>query len=109
LKITDAVYALDSTKGNYVYVVLGKEIILIDTGRSKNGEGILSDLKSMNVEPVDINHIFITHHDMDHTGSLLTWSRQQVLKSGHLRRIFLLYVVKKILVDLKNLLNILLK
>jgi len=70
LKITDTVYALDSTKGNYVYVVLGKEIILIDTGRSKNGEGILSDLKSMNVDPIDIKHIFITHHDMDHTGSL---------------------------------------
>lgn len=70
MKITDEVYALDSTKGNYVYVILGKEIILIDTGRSKNREGILNDLKSLNIEPGDIKHILITHHDMDHIGSL---------------------------------------
>ena len=70
MRVTDEVYALDSTEGNYVYVILGEETILVDTGRPKNGEGILNDLKSMKIKPQDIKHILITHHDMDHVGSL---------------------------------------
>ena len=70
MKISDEVYALDSTKGNYVYLILAEEIILIDTGLPKNGEGILNDLKSMDIKPQDIKHILITHDDMDHVGSL---------------------------------------
>lgn len=70
MKIEENVYALDSTKGNYVYLILGKEITLIDTGLPKNGEAILNELKSMNIKPHDIKHILITHDDMDHVGSL---------------------------------------
>jgi glyoxylase-like metal-dependent hydrolase (beta-lactamase superfamily II) len=76
MKISDEVYALDSTEGNYVYVILGEEIILVDTGRPKNGEGILNDLKSMDIKPHDIKHILITHHDMDHVGSLAFLQRE---------------------------------
>ena len=70
MKISDEVYALDSTKGNYVYLILAKEIILIDTGLPKNGKGILNELKSIDIKPHDIKHILITHDDMDHVGSL---------------------------------------
>ncbi len=70
MKISDEVYALDSTKGNYVYLILAEEIILIDTGLPKNGIGILNELKSMDIKPQDIKHILITHDDMDHVGSL---------------------------------------
>ena len=69
LKVTNDVYALDSTKGNYAYLILGEEIVIIDTGRPGQGKGILNDLKSMNIEPQDIKHILITHHDVDHVGS----------------------------------------
>ncbi len=70
MKISDEVYLLDSTKGNYVYLILAKEIILIDTGLPKNGKGILNELKSMDIKPHDIKHILITHDDVDHVGSL---------------------------------------
>jgi glyoxylase-like metal-dependent hydrolase (beta-lactamase superfamily II) len=70
LKVTDNVYALDSTKGNYAYLIFGEEIILIDTGRPGQGKGILNDLKSVGIEPQDVKHILITHHDVDHIGSL---------------------------------------
>jgi glyoxylase-like metal-dependent hydrolase (beta-lactamase superfamily II) len=70
MKISDQVYALDSTKGNYVYIVLAEEIILIDTGLPKNGKNILNELESMDIKPHDIKHILITHDDMDHVGSL---------------------------------------
>lgn len=70
MKISDEVYLLDSTKGNYVYLIQAEEIILIDTGLPKNGKDILKELKSMNIKPHDIKHILITHDDMDHVGSL---------------------------------------
>ena len=70
MKIGKSVYALDSTKGNYVYLILAEEIILIDTGLPKNGKDILNELKSMDIKPQDIKNILITHDDMDHVGSL---------------------------------------
>lgn len=70
MRVTDDVYALDATKGNYAYVVLGEETILIDTGRPGQGNGILKELKSMNINPGDIKHILVTHHDVDHIGNL---------------------------------------
>lgn len=69
MKVTDEVYALDSTRGNYAYLVSGEEIVLIDTGRPGQGKGILKDLESMNVKPQDIEHILLTHHDVDHVGN----------------------------------------
>lgn len=42
MKINDSVYALDSTKAAYAYIILGKEIILINTGFSWVGKRILS-------------------------------------------------------------------
>ena len=70
LKVTDNVYALESTKGNYAYLIIGKETILIDTGRPGQGKGILKEIESMGIKPDDIKHILITHHDIDHVGSL---------------------------------------
>jgi len=70
MKITEDVYALDSTKGNYAYVILGDEAVLIDTGRPGQGKGILKEFESMNIKPDDIKHILITHHDVDHIGNL---------------------------------------
>ena len=70
MKVTDGVYALDSTKGNYAYLILGEETILIDTGRPGQGKGILNDLKDLGIKPDSIKHILLTHHDVDHVGSL---------------------------------------
>ena len=70
LKVTNNVYALDSTKGNYAYIVIGKEIVLVDTGRPGQGKGILKELESLNIKPQDIKHILLTHHDVDHIGNL---------------------------------------
>lgn len=70
LRITDKIYALDSTKGNYAYIIQDKDIYLIDTGRPGQGKSILKELKSINIETNDINHILITHHDVDHVGNI---------------------------------------
>lgn len=69
MKITDNVYALEATKGSYAYIILGKEIILVDTGQVWQGKGILKDLSAMNIKLEDIKHIVLTHHDLDHIGN----------------------------------------
>lgn len=71
MKITDYVYALESTKGAYAYIVLDTEIVLIDTGFAWVGKKILKELKSMNIKLEDIKHIILTHHDLDHVGNVV--------------------------------------
>ena len=70
MKVTDEVYSIDSTKGNYAYLIMDDEMILVDTGRPGQGKGILNELKSMNIQLRDIKRILITHHDIDHVGNL---------------------------------------
>ena len=70
LRVTDEVYALDSTQGNYTNLITGEENILVDTGRHGQGKGILKDLKAIGIKPDDVQHILVTHHDVDHVGSL---------------------------------------
>lgn len=69
MKITDKVYALDATKGAYAYLIIGKEIILVDTGLKWQGKGILKELEAINIKLEDIKHIVLTHHDLDHVGN----------------------------------------
>lgn len=69
MKITDNVYALEATKGSYAYIILGKEIILVDTGQVWQGKGILKELSAMNINLENIKHIVLTHHDLDHIGN----------------------------------------
>lgn len=69
MKINNNVYALESTKGSYAYIIFGKETILVDTGQIWEGKMILKELKSMNIKLEDIRHIVLTHHDIDHVGN----------------------------------------
>ena len=69
MKITDEVFALDSTRGSYAYVILGKEVTLVDTSMPGRGKAMLDELKTLNVKPEDVKQILITHHDVDHIGN----------------------------------------
>ncbi|MDP4090638.1 MAG: MBL fold metallo-hydrolase [Bacillota bacterium] len=69
MKVTENVYGLEATKGSYAYLITGEETVLIDTGRPGQGNGILKELDSLNVNPKDIKHILLTHHDVDHIGN----------------------------------------
>lgn len=70
MKVSEDVYLLDSTSRNHAYLISGENKILIDTGRPGQGKGILKELKSLNIDPEEIKHILITHHDVDHVGNL---------------------------------------
>lgn len=112
MKVTDEVYALEATNWNYAYLILGEDNILIDTGRPGQGKGIIKELKSMDINPGDIKHILITHHDVDHVGNLAflqketgatVWASKEDIpyihgdkhRTGHKRIISMFMRVKK--------------
>lgn len=70
MKVTEKVHALESTKGNYAYLILDEEITVIDTGMPRQEKALLKELESLNIELSDIKHILLTHHDIDHIGNV---------------------------------------
>lgn len=77
MKITGNVYALDSTKGGgaYAYVILGPEIILIDTGFPGKWRAMRKELLSIGIQLDQIKHILLTHYDIDHVGNAAVLQR----------------------------------
>jgi glyoxylase-like metal-dependent hydrolase (beta-lactamase superfamily II) len=69
MKITENVYMLDSSEGSHVYAILGSEVMLVDTCMPGRAAVLLGELKSLGVQPQQIKHILLTHHDVDHIGS----------------------------------------
>jgi glyoxylase-like metal-dependent hydrolase (beta-lactamase superfamily II) len=70
-RITDGVWRV--LKG-YVnaYVIEGDDgLVLVDTGMPKKAGRIDESIRSMKHEARDIRHILITHHHVDHVGSLM--------------------------------------
>lgn len=70
LEILPNLHMIDGINANS-YLILGDQIILIDTGMPGSQEKIFDYLQNMlKSKPEDIKTIIITHHHVDHTGSL---------------------------------------
>jgi glyoxylase-like metal-dependent hydrolase (beta-lactamase superfamily II) len=69
MKLTENVHMLDSVKGSHVFLVTGRENILIDTGMPGNAGRIAGELRSLGLDMKSIGKILLTHHDVDHIGS----------------------------------------
>lgn len=69
MEVTKDVHLLPSTRGSYVYLVLGEEPVLIDTSLPGRATAILAELEALGLKPTDLAHIFLTHHDVDHIGN----------------------------------------
>jgi len=52
------------------YQVLGSEMFLVDTGMPGKTKELEKYMKQLNIDPDEIKTIVITHHHLDHTGSL---------------------------------------
>ena len=76
MKIEDNVYALESTKGSYSYLIEDKETILIDTGRPGKVKNILKEIDSLNINAKNIKHILLTHHDVDRIGNAVLLQKE---------------------------------
>ena len=69
MQITENVYLLEKMKGSYVYLIMGQEPVLIDTGMKGKRQHILEALAELGMKPHDIAHILLTHQDVDHIGN----------------------------------------
>ncbi len=69
MKINETVVQLETTKGSHAFLVLTKQIVLIDTGMPGLAGKILTELQSLGISAREIQAILLTHHDVDHIGN----------------------------------------
>lgn len=69
MEIAPRVHLLEQMKGSYVYLILGDEPVLVDTGMSGKSNRIVSALAKVGLRETDIAHILLTHSDGDHIGN----------------------------------------
>lgn len=69
MQLSDQVHWLEVMKGSYVYLILGEEPILVDTGMSSRSLDLIKALREIGLQPKDLAHIVLTHQDVDHIGN----------------------------------------
>jgi glyoxylase-like metal-dependent hydrolase (beta-lactamase superfamily II) len=70
MEITPGVHQVDGVNGN-CYVLVQDHLVLIDTGLPRSHPKILTYIQSvLKRDPKDIKTIILTHHHVDHSGSL---------------------------------------
>lgn len=69
MEVIPDIYLLESTKGSSIYLIKSEEIILIDASIPGRTKHIINEIKSLGINPQDVSHILLTHHDFDHIGN----------------------------------------
>lgn len=69
MELTRGVHLIEAMKGSYVYLILGEEPVLIDTGMPGKAEDVVKALAQLGMKPTDLAHILLTHQDVDHIGN----------------------------------------
>ena len=67
MTITEGVTMLQSSAGSHVFLIQADDNVLIDTGNPGEFNAIWAELRSLGVDSID--HILLTHHDVDHIGN----------------------------------------
>lgn len=72
-KINDRIFLIDDFDLNRkertgTYVILEKELTIVETSASPSIPYILSGLKQLHIDPIDIKYIIVTHIHLDHAG-----------------------------------------
>lgn len=70
MEIIPNVHHIPGVSGVNVYLLLGQTLTLVDTGMPGSAEAILKYVHGLGHTPTDLTRIVITHHHIDHTGSL---------------------------------------
>ena len=73
MSIAEGVYLFDTkafgmSSFTSVYLVIGKEKALIETGPTTSSSQILNGLKKLAIDPKEITHLILTHIHLDHGG-----------------------------------------
>ncbi|MCK4553023.1 MBL fold metallo-hydrolase [Candidatus Pacearchaeota archaeon] len=65
--------------GSCVYLIkLNEKNILVDTSSSANKDELIKNLKELNLSPLNINIILLTHHHWDHVENLDLFSKAKI-------------------------------
>ena len=67
--ITDKIYCFEATKFAHAFL-LPAENILIDCGLPWDGKKIVMEMREIGYGPTCLEHILLTHTDLDHCGGL---------------------------------------
>ena len=70
MQITPNVHLIPGMRGANAYLLLGSSLILVDTGMPGSEDTILGYIESLGRSADDLSRIVITHHHLDHVGSL---------------------------------------
>ncbi|KPJ61791.1 MAG: hypothetical protein AMJ42_00870 [Deltaproteobacteria bacterium DG_8] len=68
-EVATGVYLVSAGRSN-IYLLVGEDLTLVDTGMPGEEENVLRSVKRIGRRPEELNHILITHAHMDHMGSL---------------------------------------
>jgi len=90
-KVTDRLDFL-GTRGNCLYLLLGRDIMLIGGGMSWIAPSLEAQLSKMDFEPEKLKYLVISHSHFDHCGAVPYLKRKfphiQVLASAYAEKIF---------------------
>jgi glyoxylase-like metal-dependent hydrolase (beta-lactamase superfamily II) len=70
MEIIPNVHKIPGLRGTNVYLLVGEMLTLVDTGMPGSEETILSYMASLGRAASDLASVVITHHHLDHVGSL---------------------------------------
>jgi glyoxylase-like metal-dependent hydrolase (beta-lactamase superfamily II) len=78
--VTENIYQLNGMPGMgvwgaNVFLLVDKDLTLIDTGFKGRAAGIMAQIKKLGYSVSDVAHIIVTHHHIDHVGSLAELKR----------------------------------
>ena len=82
-RITDNVFAIKDDDVNVFVYTDGENTVCIDCG-FKNNLALEKELKSLNINPDSISHLFLTHTDMDHAGGVSVYSNVHLFDNAKL-------------------------
>ena len=68
-EVATGVYLINAGRSN-IYLLVGEDLTLVDTGMPGEGENVIQVIKKMGRTLKELKHILITHAHMDHMGSL---------------------------------------
>ncbi|MCD4674806.1 MAG: MBL fold metallo-hydrolase, partial [Desulfobacula sp.] len=78
-KLADGLFALRIGIVNMFVYTDGNNTIAIDA--SYKTPGLIDEFKKINIDPLSITHLFLTHSDIDHAGSYGIFKNAQVYLS----------------------------
>ena len=70
MEIIPNVHLIPNMRGANAYLLLGSTLTLVDAGMPGSADTILGYIEELGLSPADLSRIVITHHHLDHVGSV---------------------------------------